>query len=241
MGGVASVAVIVPWRPGCPHREAAWQWVRARYEQAHPGWELVEASAPEGPWVKALAVMPAVAASSSEIVVVADADVWCEKIGDAVDVVRAGEPWAVPHKKVHRLSRQATDRLYAGHELDVEDLAERPYRGTVGGGLVVLPRASALEVPLDPRFVGWGGEDQSWGYALNRLIGRPWLGMAPLWHLWHPPQQRMNRRVGSTANHDLHLRYAAARQRPDEMRKLLEDARCRIFESSSTPKASTSF
>jgi hypothetical protein len=65
-------------------------------------------------------------------------------------------------------------------------------------------------VPLDARFTGWGQEDMAWGWALTRVLGAPWHGLAPLLHLWHPPQERSTRVVGSSAGMRLWERYRRA-------------------------------
>lgn len=216
-----SVAVVVPWRPGCPHREASWSWIRGRYER--DGWPIVEGVAPAGPWRKAAAVNPAVATADADVIVVADADVWCDGLSKAVDAVLDGAVWAIPHRKVHRLTELASEAVRQGAVLERADLEQAPYRGVEGGGLVVARRAALLDVPLDPRFVGWGGEDHSWGYALRTLLGRAWRGTSPLWHLWHPAQPRLSRRIGSEESEALHLRYAVARRNPAAMRALVEE------------------
>lgn len=195
--------------------------MRGRY--GAEGWPVVEALAPAGPWVKAAAVMPAVEASAADVMVVADADVWCDGLAKAVDAVVQGAVWAIPHGRVCRLTESASEAVEAGASPSRDDVEQPPYRGVPGGGIVVIPRASVLEVPLDPRFVGWGGEDHSWGYALRTLLGSPWRGSAPLWHLWHPPQPRLSRRIGSAENDALHLRYAAARRNPAAMRALIDE------------------
>jgi len=41
---------------------------------------------------------------------------------------------------------------------------------------------------------GWGREDDSWGVALKTLAGKPFHLRGRLWHLWHPPQARPDRR-----------------------------------------------
>lgn len=224
-----TLEVIVPWRAGCPHREAAWRWVRARWSLL--GWPLTIAEAPPGPWCKAAAVMPAVEASTAELIVMADADVWCDAIVDAVTKIAAGAPWAIPHERVRRLTADATQRLYAGQPPTPRDLDEH-HLGVPGGGLFVVPRSTFLDIPLDPRFTGWGGEDSAVGWALETLAGRPWRGRTPLLHLWHPPQPRLNRDVGSDAERQLRRRYRLARGHPAAMRQLIEEGR-----TCSTPQA----
>lgn len=222
-----SVAVVVPFRGGCPYRERAWEWVRERYAEAHPDWELVEAPAPEGSWCKAAAVSPAVEASDAEIVIQADADIWCDGLERAVYAVICGQAdWAVPHQMVHRLSEEGTAVVLAGEPWEAQPVAQRPYGGILGGGFVVARREALEAARLDPRFIGWGGEDEAQACALNALYGRPWRGTADLLHLWHPPQERLTRRRGSQESWQLRCRYFAARRDAVAMRELLEEGRC---------------
>jgi hypothetical protein len=219
-----SVEVLIPWRGSCVHRGRAINWVLDRYADRHPDWRLLLApDVGPGPWVKGRATAAAADVTEGDIVIVADADVWCEGIEYAVDAVIAGNPWAIPHHRVNRLTPAATDRVLAGGSPWQEETEERPYIGICGGGLVVLRRATLLSIPIDHRFEGWGGEDISWGLALNCVAGRPWRGVAPLVHLWHPAQQRRTRRHGSVENEMLRRRYFAARRDPDRMRDLLAE------------------
>lgn len=216
------VSVILPWRPGCPHREAALSWVLHRW--AATGWRVVVAEQPGGgAWCKAAAVAAGLADATGDVLVVADADVWCDGIGAAVDAVFRGAGWAVPHRLVYRLSEAATSGVLAGLAPSPGmRLVQAPYVGYAGGGITVLPRSTYDQVPLDPRFRGWGQEDESWAHALTVLAGDPWRGTTPLYHLWHPPQRRLSRRWGSAAGRALAARYGRART-ADRVRALLAE------------------
>lgn len=209
-------AVIIPWLGGCPHRTRALEWVRKHYP-----WPVRVAHGLQ-PWVKAEAVNPAVRASRAEVIVIADADVWCAGLPEAVEAVKDGAPWAIPHRQVRRLSRETTARLIETDTIG-DDLIQRPYTGVLGGGYVVARRETLLEIPLDPRFVGWGQEDVSHGLALLTLAGAPWRGRADLIHLYHPPQDRMTRKYGTPAGRALYRRYLKAKHDPEAMRALIRE------------------
>jgi hypothetical protein len=87
----------------------------------------------------------------------------------------------------------------------------------------VLRRDSYLEVPLDPRFLGWGHEDDSWARALVTMLGDPWRGKRPLFHLWHPPQDRRVRYEGRPQSAALFQRYRAKKGNRTRMRALLDE------------------
>jgi hypothetical protein len=184
--------------------------------------------------VKAEAVRDAIAGSDADILVIHDADVFCDGTVEAIDRVRSGAPWAIPHKLVWRLSPQATTDVLSGvepHEglqLDPDEPTARKrkgYAGRPGGGIVVIRRDIYEDCPLDPRFAGWGHEDEAWALALTRLHGKPVRLGAHLWHLWHPPQPRISRGFGSAESELLYRRYHKART-PELMRRLVDEARC---------------
>jgi hypothetical protein len=221
--------VVVPWLPGCPHRERAWAWLRESYDY---DFNVVEALGSE-PWCKAAAVMPAVEAAPAGIVIVADADCFAPGIESAVRAVTCGAAeWAVPHRGVNRLTEASTEAFIAGADASTLELDQRAYLGAEGGGVVVAHRDTLLRVPLDPRYVGWGQEDESWGMALHTLAGPCHRVKRPLIHLWHPPQERMERRFGSLEGKALHRRYCAATNNPDAMRALIEE----IHDARPTPE-----
>lgn len=212
-----SVEIIVPWAGGCPHRQAALDYVQAQVGPV----TLAEGGTP---WCKGAAIAPAVAASTADVIVVHDADVICAGLDDAIGQVEDGAAWAMPHRGVFRLAEDSTRKVLAGMPPSEEqNLAQRPYGGTIGGGIVVLAREVALSVPMDPRFVGWGQEDEALGLALTTLAGEPWRGRMPLWHCWHPPQERMSRRRGNSDGWLLYQRYRRAHRDPVAMRSLLNE------------------
>lgn len=221
-----TVSVLIPWRPDGRHRDQAWAWVRRWWSATHPDWQLVAGTCLGGPWVKATAAGNALAQADGDILVIADADVICHGVDEAVEAVRRGAPWAVPHGKVYRLTAEATAAVLGGAKPAsvAQCTTQPPYMGIGGGGITVLPRDVYERVPLDPRFVGWGGEDESWALALGAMAGKHWRGTAPLFHLWHESQPRLNRHVGSAASRALHVRYQYASQDgPAAMRALLAE------------------
>jgi hypothetical protein len=217
------VSVLIPFAGNDPHRLAALEHVTASYLDL--GYEVCVGFTEE-PWRKALAVHDALTHATSDLLVIADADCLCTGTPQAVQAVTDGAPWAIPHKRVVRLTEEATRDVYDGAEPHRHmPTTQPPYVGTAGGGIVALTRDTWNAAPIDPRFVGWGQEDESWAYALECLHGRPWRGRADLFHLYHPPQARASRRIGSEASKQLLRRYHAAIKDPDVMRELIEEGR----------------
>ena len=213
-----TVEIVVPWLGGCRAREDAWRFLSARHR--YP----IRMAPGTAPWVKALAVRPAIEASDADVIVVADADCWTDGLDLAVEAVECGVPWAIPHRSVYRLNEQASARYMAGDiGFTHDDLTQEPYPGYPGGGFVVARRETLLDVPLDPLFIGWGQEDECWAAALTTIAGTPWRGIAHLIHLWHPPQPRENRVIGNPEGWRRRRRYLKARSNPAAMRDLVRE------------------
>lgn len=218
--------VLIPWQAGCKHRAAALDWVTTQYAENFPDWEIVVCElAADEPWNKAKALQAGIEATKRhELVVMNDADCWCDGLTDAIAALDQDE-WAVPHKGVFRLDENATQRVLEGDSKPSDEsrsVEQRAYPGTVGGGIVAMHSETFRRVPIDPRFQGWGQEDDAWALALYMLAGHPWRGKAPLYHLWHPPQERLNRRIGSVESKALLRRYGRARTRED-MQTLIDE------------------
>lgn len=224
-----AVSVVIPWRGGCPNREEAFRWVLARYAESHPGWRIVVGSPGNDSWRKGEAVGRALCAASPGVVLVADADVWCDRLQEGVDQVLAGAPWSTPFSHVVRLSRPATRALLDGadrHALvaNREAWLEWPYRHRTAGGAVILRREDARAVPIDPRFEGWGQEDEAWNVALATMLGPRQRLPGPLVHLWHPPAPRACREIGSETGLKLRGDYDRAAGNAEAMRAVLDAA-----------------
>lgn len=222
-----SVTVVVPFAGDCSHRIRALRYVLARYAREFPDWRVVIGHG-GSPWVKANAITPAIEATHSDLIVVADADCWSDGIASAVRAVICGAAeWAMPHRMVHRLTEGATAAFFDGQTLD--EYTRRPYEGKDAGGILVAPRETLLATPPDPRFVGWGQEDESWGLALTTLHGECWRGDHTLTHLWHPPAPKLSSgprgNWGSMESRRLFKRYRHASGSPDAMAQLIGEFR----------------
>lgn len=231
--------VIIPWRQGCPVRTANLNRVITWWETHYPDWpvRIGEYPAECGDWRKSMAIRAAGHVDDSDTVIVSDADVVCEQVELAVNAVSTDRTstrhylWAMPHRTVYRLTESATNLAVNGSwwpsmvqtQRELQPFLSRSYAAFPGGGLVVLVGRVLSEIPMDPRFAGWGQEDHSWALALSMMAGGPWRGYAPLWHLWHPPAPRMKPGIGSVYGRQLWHRYRSAAT-PDAMRVLIHEA-----------------
>ena len=210
------ISAIVPWKAGDPNREQILPWV---LDRIRPLVDEIVIGELRGEWCKAQAVTNALSDAHGDVLVLFDADLFYMDdrwLNDALGALYEVN-WCSPHTVVHRL-RGNTREVMAG---------ENPYRyerdshrATLGGGVTVLPRHIYEDCPLDPRFRGWGQEDESWALALHVLHGPGVQLKRDVWHLWHLPQRRVNRKVGSVDSWALYERYEQATS-PVEMRALL--------------------
>lgn len=219
--------VVIPWRGGDPQREANLEWTVARFERL--GWPVVLGESPEGPFNRAAAILDGAARTDADVVVVSDGDCWTDALPVMVSCVENGAPWALPNLRLWRLDERSSLAVLEGATPDESmGLAQKPYAVFECGIAVVLRRDVLFDVPPDPRFVGWGGEERAWSAALRTLAGPParveWGGW-PIWHLWHEPQPRKSRSVGNQSNESLVSRYKRARKNPDAMRALIDESR----------------
>lgn len=215
-------AIVIPARPADPWRAAALTYVEAWYARHLPDAELLVGGDVEGEWSKGAAVRSLVDRTEARVLVIADADSFVTDVADlnaALDMVRHGARHAVtPHRRVYRLSERETARLEADPTLAPRlGHTVRPvYNGPIGGGITVVDRWAFDAVGgIDPRFLGWGGEDVAFGWALETLCAPVEQMDAVLVHLWHPhPAPKLR---GSPESEALVAKYQAARLIPRRM------------------------
>ena len=234
---------MIPFEPGVDEwRDAAFGFVTERYRRDFPDWEIVVGAPLRRPeshrgagdpwWSKGEALAEARSRTGAEVLVVADADVFVLRSALArtvAKVVERAAPWAMPYTTVRRLRPDVTRALYTaveagrGSVLDfqAERLDRHEYVGVRGGGIVVLPARSWDRVPVDPRFRGWGGEDEAWGRALSTLLGCGYHHDQHVWHLWHPHQTPGARAPLYPESVNLLRAYQAADEVPRLMRALI--------------------
>jgi hypothetical protein len=220
-----TVEVIVPYWGSDPQREASLEYVLARLKAERLP---VKVARSDGPAPKAAVLWPVLRKSNADVLVIHDADLWCEGLPAAIDTVINGEfVWARPHRNVVRLAADSsafymtTGELPGRREIRYD---RTPYLGVTGGGIVVARAEVLLDVVMDPRFEGWGQEDMALGNAIWTLYGPPHIGDLDLIHLYHEPLPRVDHMWGSEANRELYTRYHKATVDPSAMLALVAEA-----------------
>ena len=157
-----SVEVIVPYAGDDPDRGRALESIIVSLQ-----YPTVIAHGILDPWCKARTVWAALKRSTADIVILHDADVWCDGLAEAVSAVADGRSWAIPHRHVYRLSKDGTD-AYLRRQPWKFKLDQQPYEGMLGGGIIVAQRDVLLRDPDRPQvhWLGTGGR-VAWHGALD--------------------------------------------------------------------------
>lgn len=204
-----SVEVVIPFGGTDAGRRSVLAWILDHWRTNHPDWTVTLAEQPEGDWSKGATVNPRLLASAADVIVVADADSWVppRQLVQAV-ALATRHGWAMPNTHVRRIAEADTARILGGESVP-RPRCERIRVARPGGGIVVARRDIWHQVRgIDPRFVGWGGEDAALGLVLQVLHPREPSVRGPLWHMWHPTEGRTPRPESSA----LMGRYRAARR-----------------------------
>ena len=221
-----SVDLIVPYMPDGGLRDKHFHYLQAQWVETFPtmGYSFGEPATPT--WNKAEAIHDALQQSESEVLVVADADVWVdsEYVVEAVRRVWRMGTWVMPHQIVYRLGAESSAQWQPRTKQKFK--CERlPYIGVPGGGMFVIRREHYDAVPMDRDFVGHSGQDIAWAHAADTLLGHHSRLAGKLWHLHHPPQPTKGDSTYSVPNFRLMNTYARARSSKTRMRELVDSGR----------------
>lgn len=220
------VDLIIPYQPGGSLREANLHRLMEHWLDTYEGLAVhVGLLGSDEPWCKGRAIERAARHAQAPVRIVADADVWPDPacIADAVRRLHSGRaPWVVPHGKVYRLDAATSSSWAPGGALGPCERA--PYQGVPGGGVFAVRLEDHRWVPMDPRFVGHGGQDIAWAHTADTLLGRHVRLRGPLVHLHHEVQPSKDDPEQRDANFRLMRRYAGAAGKPSQMARLVREA-----------------
>lgn len=189
------ISLIVPFASDDPRRQRIFAWVIARWKHYMPDeWEVSLGMSDPEDFSRSAARNRAVERSHGEILVITDADTFCdiETVYDAIhEVLAQRAPWVIAHTEYFSLSEPFTDDLL---EQVPWTHVSRPYgynwsmKSKSQAGVLVVPRAAFDEIGgYDERFLGWGYEDNAFATQLDRKWGQHERVDGDMLHLWHEP------------------------------------------------------
>jgi hypothetical protein len=231
---VTKVSVIVPWRADGGQRDRLWAWCLGFWRsQLDPSAaEILECDSGDERFTRGRSINLGVSRARGDLLVIADADTFVSALPEALRLCDWGGRWTIAYDEweYHFLTPEATERRLAlspvvGTYEPVE--GEWKERLVSRSGCIVFTRAMWETVGgYDPRFYGWGYEDDALVAAADTLLGHHSRAEGWAVQLWHPhiESERFEQpHIGE--NRALSDRYALARGNPDAMRALIAEAR----------------
>lgn len=182
------IVVLMPWRP-TKHRIPHFELVTSHLSGL--GWPIITADSGDYPFSSARSYNKAAEeAGDWKVAVLHEADVWVRlnQIHEAVDMV---DPLTYAYNRVTSLNAYGSNLFHQGLRGFSDSQVERRLgptgRMTPGGVRVVTRELWDTVGGFDPRFIGWGGEDNHFRMKCRQATG----GQAPrvagmLYQLWHP-------------------------------------------------------
>lgn len=214
-----TVAVIVPWRPGCPYRLAAWERVRAEWDGAWPVHTVDDGGEP---FSRAASINLAIADHPADVYVIADADTLIDlaQAVAAIELAAWSPGLVVAFDRFAYLTWEGTQQVLDGYDGSWEPLAAWTMPDTVSSCVALSHDTWTAVGGFDPRFRSWGYEDVQLEVAAATLVAPTRRLPGTCWHLWHPPARQR-----PTVNLDMLNEYLALRADPAGMRDHLEHVR----------------
>ena len=189
------VRVAVPRRADGGHRDRLWRYCRREWADQFPDWEIVEGHHDVGPFNRSAAINLA-ADGDWDVLVIADGDVLAEHdpLLEAVAGCSDGKVH-LPYRRRMMVSELGTKKILRRYVGSWAQWASPDRNRNHCSSVVVLDRALWERVGgFDPRFQGWGAEDDAFITACDTLAGRHVRHGGDVWHLWHHPSPHRDHR-----------------------------------------------
>lgn len=205
-----------------------WTWCRARW--GAPDIELIAADSGEEPFSRGNSRTLGATKASGEVLFFADADSANDNLRASVDLLERA-PWVIAYsapKGYVALTEAATECLLARSPSEPlrapqpGDWYERCH--SFAGALCMRTEDFWRVGGYDPRFEGFGFEDDAFHEALDTIVGEHERVDGVHLHLWHPhiESERFNQpHIGE--NKALADRYYAARGNREAMLRIVEE------------------
>lgn len=208
------ISLLVPFRCNDPEnqRYKNWQWLKRYWKAQLPCAEIImgedrfSSEDPSIPFSKSVAVNDAASKAKGDVYVIVDADgfVSASAVLHCANQIREARKrgyrlWFVPYRQFFRLTEEALQRIlrsspkkpYQFPTPPPESCLQRPTASQFGhryGAMVQIMSKEAFWMVggWDPRFRGWGGEDNSAMRAMDTLYWPHKTLPIQVLHLWHP-------------------------------------------------------
>lgn len=220
-----TVAVVIPWRPGSPERNAHHHTVRRHLKHLLPDAVHMDIDSGHTPFSRAGSRNEGVReaqAAGADVVVLCDADTLAEPEPLHAAIAAASDGVLhLPHTWYRGLSQDGTAAYLAGGPA-ADCPTDWEHEWATGGVLVIQPDAWWKAGGMDERCVGWGHEDVILRLCADALLGPTVKHPGTITHLWHPLESGLGS-PQHIANGQLCERYNAVANNPDAIRLLIAE------------------
>ncbi len=217
-------SIIIPFN-GEPSRKEAASFVIRYYCEAYE-YEVITCDSGEGLFSKAQAINNGAALATGDTLILADADtiITPEQLDKGIN-----ESWCIPFNRCLNLQPEDTELVIRQNPLEVPFWAYTPRKvrekWTYAGGVNIVSReALDLVGGMDPRYLGWGGEDESFCRAVSTMHKPAVIIPGDVYHLHHetdPTQRKFTKKGGGF---HFYQQYRWCTSKPERMQKILEDS-----------------
>lgn len=207
-----TVAVVIPWRPGTPERNAHHEYVRDHLVALLPDAIHLDVDSGHTPFSRAGSRNEGVRLAQiagADVVVLCDADTLpeAEPLRAAIEAATDGV-LHLPYTWYRGLSQRGTIDYLAGTPA-ADCSVDLEHEWATGGVLVIQPDAWWAMGGMDERMVGWGFEDAAARICADALLGPTVKHAGTITHLWHPQESGLGS-PQHVANGQLCQRYVDA-------------------------------
>ena len=183
-------SLIVPWRTDHGPREEIWNWNKERWQELYDC-EIVECDSGDEIFSRGKSRNQGVEQAKYSDLVIADSDTVADEEA-LTELLCSGltqQSWYIPYDegRYYNLNEDATKELLKmnpGSVLREPVKGEWEFKITSWAGVLVLPRHAFCG--YDPRFVGWGWEDNAFQLRMDQTFKPFERRSGYVMHMWHP-------------------------------------------------------
>lgn len=226
-----NISILIPTSANLPkERQRNFDFTLDYYTSMFPNAEIFSTidDMEEGMYCKSKAINNAAKLSTKDILLIVDADIYVKKISIIEGIKKLNKYyWAIPFDRLIKLDEKQTELFIEDKkQIDISSLKYYKTSLTIGGFQIVRRTLFDSVKGYDERFVGWGGEDNSFLFSIQCLYGKGIrVPNSYAIHLHHPRQDNIKQyKANKGDNRELRNKYAelANTKNQKQMRKLIE-------------------
>ena len=211
------------------HRDELFGWVLRWWQANFPDVQTCTGRNFDSPFHRGKARNDAATWAERDLLIIADADTVPEAgaVREGLEMVAENRaPWVIPYGQLsyYNLTEDFTREFIKlrpeDTQLPVFEEDDWDHQLTAWAGVLILPKIAFQAVGgYDERFIGWGGEDNAFQLALDKMVGTHARVNGSVAHLWHPRGDASFEQPHWPHNEALLRRYRNART-TEQMREV---------------------